>query len=212
MSRSFTTNVMMNIELQKNPVEGFSAGLVDDSNLFEWEVFIVGPSETLFEGGFFKATLSFPEDYPNKPPVMTFTTPMWHPNVYSDGKVCISILHPPGDDEYGYEKSSERWLPIHSVESILLSVISMLSAPNDESPANLDAAKQWREDKQAYKRKVRVCSVHFLNRRSEYTNHHLNSKLYNNHKICCKNEDCNKLYARTRPTWMYHFDLEASSH
>jgi ubiquitin-conjugating enzyme E2 G1 len=142
-------------ELQKNPVEGFSAGLVDESNLFEWEVFIVGPSETLFEGGFFKARLNFPEDYPNKPPEMRFITPMWHPNVYEDGRVCISILHPPGDDIYGYEKSSERWLPIHSVESILVSVISMLSAPNDESPANIDAAKQWREDREGYKKKVR---------------------------------------------------------
>jgi hypothetical protein len=45
-----------------------------------------------------------------------------------------------GDDEYGYEKASERWTPIHTVETILISVISMLSDPNDESPANLEAA------------------------------------------------------------------------
>lgn len=34
-------------ELMKNPVDGFSAGLVDDSNLFEWEVTIIGPQDTL---------------------------------------------------------------------------------------------------------------------------------------------------------------------
>jgi ubiquitin-conjugating enzyme E2 G1 len=45
-----------------------------------------------------------------------------------------------GDDEYGYEKANERWTPIHTVETILISVISMLSDPNDESPANLEAA------------------------------------------------------------------------
>jgi len=39
--------------------------------------------------------------------------------VYPDGKVCISILHPPGEDEFGYEKASERWSPIHTVETIL---------------------------------------------------------------------------------------------
>lgn len=79
--------------------------------------------------------------------------------VYPDGTVCISILvstlflssplhhtnintkqHPPGDDKYGYEKASERWSPVHTVETILLSVISMLSSPNDESPANIEAA------------------------------------------------------------------------
>lgn len=60
--------------------------------------------------------------------------------VSQDGDVCISILHPPGDDKYGYESASERWLPIHTVETIMVSVISMLSDPNDESPANIDAA------------------------------------------------------------------------
>jgi hypothetical protein len=57
-----------------------------------------------------------------------------------DGVVCISILHEPGDDKYGYETASERWLPVHTVETILVSVISMISDPNDESPANVDAA------------------------------------------------------------------------
>jgi len=143
-------------ELQKNPSEIFSAGLQDD-NIFIWEVMIVGPPDTLYEGGFFKASLKFPTEYPNSPPVMHFLTDIWHPNVYPDGKVCISILHPPGDDEFGYEKASERWSPIHTVETILVSVISMLSDPNDESPANLDAAKQWREDKDGFKRKVQRC-------------------------------------------------------
>ena len=41
---------------------------------------------------------------------------------------------------------AERWLPIHTVETILISVISMLADPNDESPANVDAAKEWREN------------------------------------------------------------------
>ena len=54
--------------------------------------------------------------------------------------MCISILHEPGDDKYGYEPASERWLPIHTVETIIVSVISMLAEPNDESPANVDAA------------------------------------------------------------------------
>ena len=54
--------------------------------------------------------------------------------------MCISILHDPGEDKFGYERPEERWLPIHTVETILVSVISLLADPNDESPANLDAA------------------------------------------------------------------------
>lgn len=107
------------------------------------------------EGGLFKARLSFPADYPFMPPTMKFETYMWHPNVYKDGRVCISILHPPGNDPAQYELASERWSPVHTVETILLSVISMLASPNDESAANLDAAKEWRDTPDVFKRKVR---------------------------------------------------------
>lgn len=76
---------------------------------------------------------------------MKFTCDLFHPNskkketkwslsiylmlplVYPDGRVCISILHPPGDDPNQYESSSERWSPVQSIEKILLSVVSMLA-------------------------------------------------------------------------------------
>ena len=60
---------------------------------------------------------------------MQFKTEMWHPNVYPSGLVCISILHPPEDDKYGYEDAGERWLPVHTPHTILLSVISMVILP-----------------------------------------------------------------------------------
>ena len=63
--------------------------------------------------------------------------------VDKNGDVCISILHEPGEDKYGYEKPEERWLPIHTVETIMISVISMLADPNGDSPANVDAAVRW---------------------------------------------------------------------
>ncbi|CAN6327969.1 unnamed protein product, partial [Urochloa humidicola] len=142
-------------DLAKNPVDGFSAGLVDDSNVFEWQVTIIGPPDTLYDGGYFNAIMTFPQNYPNSPPSVRFTSEMWHPNVYPDGRVCISILHPPGEDPNGYELASERWTPVHTVESIVLSIISMLSSPNDESPANIEAAKDWREKRDEFKKKVR---------------------------------------------------------
>ncbi|KDD73654.1 hypothetical protein H632_c1960p1 [Helicosporidium sp. ATCC 50920] len=80
---------------------------------------------------------------------------MWHPNVFPDGRVCISILHAPGFDPLNpQESAAEKWSPVHTVESIVLSIISMLSSPNDESPANIDAAKDWRENRSEFKRKV----------------------------------------------------------
>lgn len=77
--------------------------------------------------------------------------------VYPNGDVCISILHPPEEDKYGYESAAERWSPVQTPESILLSVISMLSSPNDESPANVEAARMWREDPKEFKKRARKC-------------------------------------------------------
>ncbi|KAM9804827.1 ubiquitin-conjugating enzyme E2 G2 [Neosynchiropus ocellatus] len=126
------------------------AGPANEENFFEWEALIMGPQDTCFEGGVFPAILSFPSDYPLSPPKMRFTCDMFHPNIYPDGRVCISILHAPGDDPMGYESSAERWSPVQSVEKILLSVVSMLAEPNDESGANVDASKMWREDRQQF--------------------------------------------------------------
>ncbi|KAK4336823.1 hypothetical protein RND71_043944 [Anisodus tanguticus] len=144
-------------ELKKNPVEGFSAGLVDDSDIYKWDVLLLGPPDTLYEGGLFKCCLTFPKDYPVRPPKLKFISDIWHPNIDKEGNVCISILHEPGNDNFGYESASERWLPVHSVETILISVISMLADPNFESPANVDAAKEWRENVVEFKRKVSRC-------------------------------------------------------
>jgi len=70
--------------------------------------------------------------------------------------VCISILHPAGVDAFNtLETADERWRPILGVEQILVSVIAMLNEPNVSSPANVDAAVQFRDDPRGYRRRVR---------------------------------------------------------
>ncbi|KAK4052005.1 ubiquitin conjugating enzyme Ubc7/UbcP3 [Microbotryomycetes sp. JL221] len=105
----------------------FGACPISEDDFFHWSCLISGPSDTPFEGGVFEAELFFPRDYPLSPPKMKFNPPLFHPNIYASGDVCISILHAPGDDPTAYESSSERWSPVQSVEKILLSVISMLA-------------------------------------------------------------------------------------
>ncbi|KAK6509697.1 Ubiquitin-conjugating enzyme E2 7 [Arthrobotrys musiformis] len=145
-------------ELINNETEGIYAGPIAEDNFMLWECLIAGPPDTPFEGGMFSATLKFPDDYPLSPPELKFTCDILHPNIYPDGTVCISILHPPGDDPLNYESASERWSPIQSVEKVLLSVMSMLAEPNDESGANIDASKMFREDRAQYEKIVRQCA------------------------------------------------------
>ncbi|KAJ3123604.1 Ubiquitin-conjugating enzyme E2 G2 [Physocladia obscura] len=142
-------------ELTINAPEGITAGPISEENVFEWEALISGPADTPYENGVFVASLRFPNDYPLSPPQMQFVPPLFHPNVYADGRVCISILHAPGDDPLGYELASERWSPVQSVEKILLSVVSMLAEPNPDSGANIDACKLWRDDRDAFNARVR---------------------------------------------------------
>ncbi len=140
----------------KDPINGVSIDWNDD-NIFEWKLTLLGPKDTYYEGGVFNAKIKFPFEYPFSPPTFIFTTPIYHPNIYKDGKMCISILHPAGEDKFGYESADERWRPVHTVNSILLSIISLLSSPNDDSPANLDAAIDWRKDKKLFRKKVNKC-------------------------------------------------------
>ena len=135
---------------------GFSVGLIDENDYYKWTVCFTGPEDTIYEGGLFKAILTFPEDFPQNPPEMKFITEMWHPNIYKDGRVCISILHPPGIDKFNeQEKAEERWRPVLGVEQILISVISMLNEPNCDSPANIDAGVMFRNNRAEYDKKVK---------------------------------------------------------
>lgn len=122
----------------------------DKKNFLKWNILIIGPSETIFEGAIINCSMEFPKEYPNKAPVFKFVDNLFHPNIYPDGKVCISILHE-GADIYGYESLNERWNPSHSVNSVIMSIISMLDSPNFDSPANVDASKMWRENFDKYK-------------------------------------------------------------
>jgi len=106
--------------------------------------------------------LTFPTSFPYNPPTLVFTSEIWHPNIYhggtNSGEVCISILHPVGGNpEYpnDREKDNERWNPLHSVATIILSIRSLLSDPNFESPANVDASVQWRQDPQGFHQKIK---------------------------------------------------------
>jgi len=141
-------------EFEDEPVEGFLVR-ADESNIFHWDCWIEGPSDTYYAGGIFKLRIEFPHDFPLQPPTVTFVSEFWHPNVYKDGKVCISILHPPGPDEMSGEDESERWLPTRSIATIILSIISLLSAPNFSSPANIDASVELRNHPEVYAKRVK---------------------------------------------------------
>ena len=99
--------------------------------------------------------MTFSDEYPYQPPTFRFLIPIYHPNIYPDGKLCISILHTPGEDITSGEQASERWSPLQGVESVLRSVLLLLDDPEINSPANVDASVMYRDDRPTYNKKAK---------------------------------------------------------
>ena len=122
-------------QLKEDAQEGFIVNLVKEDDLFLWEVALFGPPGTIYQGGYFKAHMQIPVNYPFEPPSFKFLSKMWHPNIFETGEVCISIL----DNE---------WTSALRIEKLLISIISLLNEPNSSNAANVDASRTyllWRQ-------------------------------------------------------------------
>jgi len=117
---------------------------VSDASLFIWTATIVGPADTAFEGGIFRMELHFGPDYPDKPPKVKFINRIFHPNIFSDGGICLDLLQ-------------GAWSPAQTVESLLVSIRSLLADPNCASPANPEASALYQTNRKEYRRRVRAC-------------------------------------------------------
>ncbi|SYW73740.1 probable ubiquitin--protein ligase hus5 [Ustilago bromivora] len=102
------------------------------------------PEQTPWEGGLYKLRMIFPEEYPSKPPKCKFTPPLFHPNVFPSGTVCLSIL----DEDKG-------WKPAITIKQILLGIQDLLNDPNPHDPAQSEAFTMFQKDATAYERRVR---------------------------------------------------------
>ncbi|XP_051830489.1 ubiquitin-conjugating enzyme E2 D4 isoform X1 [Antechinus flavipes] len=128
-------------DLQRDPPAQCSAGPVGD-DLFHWQATIMGPSDSPYQGGVFFLTIHFPTDYPFKPPKVAFTTKIYHPNINSNGSICLDILR-------------SQWSPALTVSKVLLSICSLLCDPNPDDPLVPEIAHTYKADREKYNRLAR---------------------------------------------------------
>ena len=131
--------------------DAFTAGPIDESDMFAWEGTIPGPEDSPYEGGVFKLSIKFPKDYPYKPPEVLFITKIYHPNVKRDtGSICLDLL-------------KDQWAPNTTIMQIYNAIQNLLSVPNCDHPLEKEIAKQYTEDKDTYDKTAKEWTEQYAN-------------------------------------------------
>ena len=148
-------------DIQNNPMAsiGFSVGLPNPNNMFEWRCTIMGPSDTNYKNGLFYLRVLFPEKYPNEKPEVRFITPIYHVNVnckqnYGDqvdplGHVCISTIN--------------RWKPQNTMRQVFVDIFALFYLGNPENPFYVDMKEEMKNNRKLYEEKVRYFTQKYAN-------------------------------------------------
>ena len=120
--------------------EGYTAGPIDESDMYKWTATFQGPENTPYEGGTFTLNIEFPKDYPFKPPKVTSETKVYHPSFKrSDGSICLGLL-------------KDEWSPEIKLIDIFKAIQTLLEVPNLEHFLEEEIANQLKEDKEEFER------------------------------------------------------------
>lgn len=135
-------------DMQTDAPGNCTAGPIDEANLYKWAGTIIGPADSPYAGGLFLLEIDFPVDYPFKPPRVLFTTKVFHPNINSQGGICLDIL-------------KDQWSPALSIGKVLLSVSSLLTDPNPKDPLVPDIAHLYETDRAKFNQVAREWTLRY---------------------------------------------------
>lgn len=111
----------------------------------QWRLGIRGKPGTIWEGGLYCATITFPDDYPESPPHFEFDKDFEHVHIYSSGDVCLDLVN----RELTYK-------PTTTMRIMIAEIIRLIhDKPNPKSPANTELNKLYLENVEQYEKKIR---------------------------------------------------------
>ncbi|KAK1294283.1 Ubiquitin-conjugating enzyme E2 22 [Acorus calamus] len=135
--------------LDETPPEGIKVVVNDDdfSTIF---ADIEGPGGTPYENGIFRMKLLLSHDFPHSPPKGYFLTKIFHPNIATNGEICVNTL-------------KKDWNPSLGLRHVLLVVRCLLIEPFPESALNEQAGKLLLENYEEYAKHARLYTgIHAL--------------------------------------------------
>lgn len=129
-------------ELIDSPLEGIKIQM-NDADVTDIQALIEGPAGTPYAGGAFRVKLALGKDFPQTPPKAFFLTKIFHPNVASNGEICVNTL-------------KKDWKPDLGIKHILLTIKCLLIVPNAESALNEEAGKMLLERYDDYSQRAKM--------------------------------------------------------
>jgi ubiquitin-conjugating enzyme E2 D/E len=135
-------------EILETPPLNCSAGPINYDNMYEWYAIILGPVDTPYQGGTFKLKITFPRNYPFKPPIINFVTKIYHCNINYSGSICLDILN-------------TNWSPVLTISKVLLSICSLLDEPNPNDPLVENIAKLYNTNKELHDQNARQYTLKY---------------------------------------------------
>ncbi|KAF2860319.1 UBC-like protein, partial [Piedraia hortae CBS 480.64] len=123
-----------------NPPTGCKVSVPDEADINVWNVVMDGPPGSVYSGGRFKLEIKLPDTYPFKPPVVSFKTKIYHPNVTNDqyGSMCLGMLR------------SDEWKPPNKVGEVLKMIRTVMSSPQPDDAVEASIAEMYRNDRKMF--------------------------------------------------------------
>jgi|EP00945_MAST-04E_sp_MAST-4E-sp1_P004906 ubiquitin-conjugating enzyme E2 M len=135
------------LRLQKD-IEELDGGKVadiswpDPNDLMKMNV-VVKPEQGHWKSGTYNFSITVPDQFPHKPPLVHCNTKIYHPNIDLEGHVCLNILR-------------ADWKPVLDINAVIYGIIFLFYTPNPSDPLNKEAAKQLRESPRDFEATVKA--------------------------------------------------------